>query len=154
MSLLERATVQKAATPEELKYLQKAADILAQELDINNHELIISFDPPYDLDKSQDGATIGLGRVPRKIFILIDKTLSTGEKVRTLAHEMIHAQQLSNGRLVINGIENGKISGEWEGQPFDDLKYSTSNAWEIEAHTRDKDLQRFVLGKIGNFTQD
>lgn len=153
LSLLERATVQKAATPEELQYLQRAADILSQELGLGNHEIIITFDPPYDLDKSQGGATIGLGKIPRKIFILIDKDISTGEKVRNLGHEMIHAQQLATGRLAILDIENGKISGEWESQAFDDLKYSKSNPWEIEAHTKEKDLQRFVLSKIGNFIQ-
>ena len=144
--------MQKAATPEELQYLQKAADILAQKLDIDNQEIIITFDPPYDLDKSQDGATVGMGKHPKKIFILIDKNLSTGEKVKNLAHEMVHAQQLADGRLVINSLDGGKISGEWEGQSYDDLKYSRSNPWEIEAHTREKELHRFVISELGNFT--
>lgn len=151
MKLTEIAKVTKASSPEELQYLQKAADILSQELELDNHEIMVSFDPPYDLDKSQDGATIGIGRIPKKIFILVDKNLSTGEKLRTLAHEMVHAQQLAQGRLVIDKLENGKISGEWGGKSYDSIKYSRANPWEVEAHTRDRQLQLFVISKIGNF---
>jgi hypothetical protein len=150
-TLLEKTTVKAASSPEELEYLQRAADFLANRLDIDGFEILVTFDPPYDLDKSQDGATIGLGKPPKKIFVLVDKNLSTGEKVRTLAHEMIHAQQLAQGRLVITSLENGKISGEWEGQEYDHIKYSRANPWEVEAHTHDKELQRLVVSELGNF---
>jgi len=150
-SLLEQAKVKNSDSTEELQYLQKAADILSQELQLDNHEVLITFDPPYDLDKSQYGVTVGIGKIPKKIFIMVDKNISTGEKVRTLAHEMVHAQQLAQGRLVINGLTDGKITGEWEGKEFGNIRYTKSNPWEIEAHTREKELQRFVIDTLGNF---
>lgn len=152
--LKEKARVQKAESPEELEYLQKAANLLADNLNIADREIIITFDPPYDLDKNQYGATVGVGKKPNKIFILIDKGISTGEKVRTLAHEMVHAQQISSGRLVISELKNKKINGEWEGEPFTNTQYSKSNPWEIEAHTKEKELQRYIIKKLGNFISD
>lgn len=150
-SITERARVQNAKQSEELQYLQRAADLLAQELDLEDKEISITFDPPYDLDKTQYGATIGLGRSPKKIFIFVDKGIPTGEKLRALAHEMIHAQQLASGKLAILDFSNGKISGEWEGEPFDHTRYSKSNPWEVEAYKREKELQRFIIDKLGNF---
>lgn len=149
----EKARVQNASKSEALQYLENAANILADFLDISDKEIIITFDPPYELDPSQEGATLGLGRKPNKIFIFVDKGLSVGENLRTLAHEMVHAQQLASGRLSILDFKNGKISGEWEGEPFDDLRYSERNPWELEARTKEKELQRMVIDEIGNFIE-
>jgi len=153
-TILERSRVQNATESEELQYLQKAADLLSNELDLNDREVTITFDPPYDLDASQYGATIGLGRSPKKIFIFVDKDISTGEKLRALAHEMVHAQQLASGKLAILNFEKGQISGEWDGEPFEFLRYSKSNPWEVEAYTKEKSLQKFVINKLGNFHQN
>ena len=119
-------------------------------------DVVISFDPPYDLDKSQYGATIGIskdGNPPERIFVLIDKDLSMGEKVLYLCHEMIHVEQLASGRLLITNFDtNAKtIDGEWEGEKFEGRKYSKRNEWEVEAHTRDKKLRDYVLKRMGNF---
>lgn len=150
--IIESARVQNAGESEELQYLQRAADLLSKKLDLEDREVTITFDPPYDLDPSQYGATIGLGRSPKKIFILIDKGIPTGEKVRALAHEMVHAQQLASGKLAILNFEKGQINGEWDGEPFDFVRYSKSNPWEVEAYTQEKKLQRFVINELGNFT--
>lgn len=149
--LQERAKVQNVNDSDELQYLQRAADLLASNLDIDDKEIVITFDPPYDLDKTQYGATIGLGEKPQKIFILIDKGISTGEKVRALAHEMVHAHQIASGKLVIEKLKNGKITGSWDGEEFDFTRYSKSNPWEVEAYTQEKILQRKVIEELGNF---
>lgn len=150
--ITERATVQGVKDNEELEYLKKAADLLVDTLDLEDHNIIVSFDPPYDLDKEQHGVTIGIGESPNKIFILIDKGLSTGEKIRVLAHELIHAKQIAKGELVILGLENGKIKGRWQGEEFKNVKYSKRNPWEVEAHRKEKELQRFIIDQLGNFT--
>lgn len=149
--IIEKAKVTQGDNPKEMEYLQRAADLLADTLSVEGNEITISFDPPMDLDKSQHGVTIGLGRNPKKIFIMIDRGLSTGEKVRTLAHEMVHVNQLASGRLVILELKDGNISGEWEGEPFKLARYSSSNPWEIEAYTKEKELRQLVVDEIGNF---
>ena len=148
----ERAQVTQGKDKAEMAYLQRAADLLHDELGLDAHDVTISFDPPMDLDKTQYGVTIGIGRKPKKIFIMVDKGLSTGEKVRILAHEMVHAQQIASGRLAILGLDDGKIRGEWEGEEFNPRRYSKSNPWEVEAYTKEKTLQRMVIDRLGNFT--
>jgi hypothetical protein len=150
----EKARVQNASDSEEFQYLQDAANIIAEVLDISDIDIQITFDPPYDLDPSQEGATLGLGRNPKKIFIFVDKGLSTGDNLRILAHEMVHAQQLATGKLSILDFKNGKISGEWKGKKFDDLRYSDRNPWELEARTKERQLQRMVIDQIGNFVKE
>ncbi len=150
--ITERATVTQGATGKELDYLQDAADLLTKHLGLGDQSITISFDPPVDLDNSQTGVTVGIGRPPNKIFVMVDKNLSVGEKLLTLAHEMVHVKQLASGRLVFDKLENGKVSGEWEGEKFDEVKYSRNNPWEIEAHTKDKELRSFILKELGNFT--
>lgn len=149
--ITESAQITQGAEGKELDYLQDAADLLMKQLGISDQTVVISFDPPMDLDSSQTGVTIGMGRPPGKIFIMVDKGLSMGEKVLTLCHEMVHVKQLASGRLVFDKLENGKVSGEWEGDKFDEIKYSRRNPWEVEAHTTDKKLRDFVLKNLGNF---
>lgn len=151
--ITERAKVTQGANGKELDYLQDAADLLMKTLGIQDQTVVISFDPPMDLDSSQSGVTIGMGRPPKQIFIMVDKNTSMGEKVLTLAHEMVHVSQLASGRLVFDKLENGKVSGEWEGDSFDQAKYSRSNPWEVEAHTKDKTLRDLVLKQLGNFSE-
>lgn len=149
----EKATITQGRDQGEMAYLQRAADLLSDHLNLNSHDITISLDPPMDLDKTQTGVTIGIGKRPNKIFIMIDSGISTGEKVKTLAHEMIHALQLATGRLAILELKNGKITAEWEGETLKNIRYSRSNPWEIEAHTKDKELQRLVIDQLGNFTR-
>ena len=150
--LHEKANVAQGVDEAELAYLQKAADLLSRELKVDNHNITISFDPPMDLDNSQYGVTIGLGHKPQKIFIMVDKGLSTGDKLLNLCHEMVHAQQLAHGHLTIEVLKDGQISGEWNGKKFSSLKYSKANPWEVEAHTKDKQLRKWVVEQLGNFT--
>ena len=149
--ITERVSITQGAQGKELDYLQDAADLLAKQLGVSDKNIVVSFDPPYDLDSTQTGVTIGLGKNPNKIFVMVDKGLSMGEKVLTLCHEMVHVQQLASGRLVFAELKDGKVSGEWEGDKFDNIKYSRRNPWEVEAHTKDKQLRDFVLKKLGNF---
>ena len=149
--LTEKVSITQGASGKELDYLQDAADLLAKQLGLSDQNIVVSFDPPMDLDKTQTGVTIGIGKHPNKIFVMVDKGLSMGEKLFTLCHEMVHVQQLASGRLAFTEIKDGKVSGEWEGEKFDNIKYSRSNPWEVEAHTKDKQLREFVLKKLGNF---
>ncbi|RLC97001.1 MAG: hypothetical protein DRI46_13350 [Chloroflexi bacterium] len=151
--ITEKASITQGAEGPELDYLQDAADLLTKHLALGDQKITISFDPPkgLDLDPSQNGVTIGLGNPPKEIFVLVDKNLSTGEKLLTLAHEMVHVKQLASGRLVFASLEGGKVSGEWEGEQFAEMKYSRRNPWEVEAHTKDKQLRDFILKELGNF---
>jgi len=149
--ILERATITQGKDKAEMAYLTKVAEFLSNHLGIDNTELTISLDPPVDLDKSQYGVTVGIGHKPKKIFIMLDSGLSTGEKIRTLAHEMVHAHQIARGDLAILSLEDGKIKGEWEGEEFNFIRYSRSNPWEVEAYTKEKTLHKLVINKIGNY---
>ena len=138
---------------DEHAYLQKVAEFLGSTLQINK-PVIVSFNPPYDLDKTQEGATLAVGENPNKIFIMIERNnFSTGDKVRILSHEFVHAQQISRGDLRILNFSDGKISGKWKDEGFDDMRYSRSNPWENEAHEREKELRRLVIKEIGNFSK-
>jgi len=66
----ERASVKFSAESREMDYLQRASDLLSNVLEMGDRDIIISCDPPYDLDKSQHGVTIGLGPNPSRIYIL------------------------------------------------------------------------------------
>ena len=152
----ERATVYRVNNDTEADYLQKATDLLADELGINDREITVNFDPPQELlkklgDKKFQGATIGLNNSPNKIFILINKHLSTGEKVATLSHEMVHAKQMADGRLSMILSKDGSVHMEWEGESFEFKGYSNSAPWEIEATTQEKSLRQFVIDSIGNY---
>jgi len=152
----ERATIHHVNDLKEFNYLQRVTDLLGNELNINDREITVNFNPPQDLlkklgDRKFQGATIGLNRSPDKFFILINKHLSTGEKVATLSHEMVHAKQMADGRLVMLLSKDGSVHMEWEGKSFEFKGYSNSAPWEIEATTQEKSLRQFVIDKIGNY---
>ena len=152
----ERATVHRVNDDKEANYLQQATDLLADELGIADREITVNFDPPQELlkklgDKKFQGATIGLNHSPNKIFVLINKHLSTGEKVATLSHEMVHARQMADGRLTMLLAKDGSVRIEWEGEYFEFKGYSNSAPWEIEATTQEKPLRQFVIDNIGNY---
>lgn len=154
--LRERATVHRVNDTKESDYLQNATDLLADKLGISDREITVNFDPPQELlkklgDKKFQGATIGLNHSPNKIFILINKHLSTGEKVATLSHEIIHAQQMADGRLSMMLGKDGSVRIDWEGEYFEFKSYSNSAPWEIEATTQEKSLRQYVIDNIGNY---
>jgi hypothetical protein len=153
--LNEKANITQGQDKREVQYLQQVADLLADELNVSHNNITVSLNPPpsLDLDKSQHGLTIGMGRKPSQIFVIIDRGLNTAEKVRVLAHEMVHVQQLSRGDLAILEIVSGKINGEWQGEKFDFVRYSKSNPWEVEAYTREKELHQLVISKLGQYNQ-
>ena len=150
-SITDQVVITQGATGKELLYLQQAAILLADKLNVFNQSVTISFNPPVCLDDSQHGVTIGLGEKLNKIFVMITNNLTIGEKLLTLAHEMVHVSQLFSRKLVFNKLEGGQICGEWDGEMFDNIKYSRRNPWEIEAHTDDKNLKDYVLNELGNF---
>lgn len=154
-TLTEKASigVQDAQKSSELQYLEDAARILSDYLNIET-DVRISFDPPFELDKTQDGATIALGESPNIIYVLIDgEGLTTAEKLRVLAHEMVHVHQIDRGDLAILGHdpETNKITARWKDQHLLDIKYSRRNPWELEAHQKERDLQRHVVSVLGNY---
>ena len=154
--ITEKVNVTQAKNAREAEYLQKAADFLINHLGLNGKEIVLSLNPPSSIvtfDGAQTGMTIGMGRKPNKIFIMLDNKLSTGEKVKALAHEMVHAIQLASGRLTILDIKDSKVRGEWEGEKFTNMKYQRNNPWEIEAHSREDELHRLVIDELGNFTR-
>jgi hypothetical protein len=124
---------------------------LIKKLGLEEVEVIIKYDSTHTLSPGQNGLTVATDKNPNKIFIFIKNNLSTGERVEALCHEMVHAEQLYDGRLFFSGISGGKADGEWEGKPFKNVTYRRSNPWEIEAHTKDKILRQKVIIKLGNY---
>ena len=149
----ERATVHRVNNESEADYLQNVTDLLADKLGISDREITVNFNPPQELlkklgDRKFQGATIGLNNSPDKIFVLINQHLSTGEKVATLSHEMVHAKQMADGRLAMMLSKDGSVHMEWEGESFEFKGYSNSAPWEIEATTQEKSLRQFVIDNI------
>ena len=64
-----------------------------------------------------------------------------------IAHEMIHAQQIAEGRLVNDGFclrgegdeQSLAYAHTWEGEKFYNLPYS-DQPWELEAYSREREV--------------
>ena len=149
--LNEKAIIHGVKDPRELQHLEKVVDFLMDSLNIRDCEVNISFNPPYDLDKTQFGATIGLGHKPKKVFVFIDSALPVNQAIGVLAHEMVHVHQLNRGSLEFTHVQQGRIEGKWDGEDFVFKGYSKSNPWEVEAYTTEKTLRALVVDKIGNY---
>lgn len=133
------------------KYFSDASDLLSSHFGISQ-ELIITFSPPYDLDKSQNGACIAFSEKPGKIYIFIDGKggLANNELLLALCHEFVHASQFSRGDLVFTSFSGGKFNGRWMDDGIVNGGYSRSNPWEVEAHKDERQLMSKVIGKLGN----
>ena len=60
-----------------------------------------------------------------------------------IAHELVHAKQISEGRLINHGFvekeENLLYCWEWEGREFSAIAYE-DQPWEIEAYALEKEI--------------
>lgn len=138
--------------PNEQQYFTKAVEFLRAELSIPaSVKIDIAFNPKMHLDAGQSGLTIPNPSSKNHIFIFIAPGLSNGERVMTVAHEFIHVEHLVTGRMTIE-LKDGKYAVTWEDEPVEELKYSRSNPWEVDAHSRDNQLGRKLISKIGNLT--
>lgn len=150
--IIKESSVQGLSDQRQVEYFTKALELLKKKLGVNK-ELAVTFKPPYDLDPSQHGACVALGENPSKIFIFIDgnKGLSNTEMLQTLCHEMVHAHQFARGDLKILELKGSKFRGMWEGKEIV-AKYSRSNPWEVEAHSKDRPLTLEIIQELGNLT--
>lgn len=57
--------------------------------------------------------------------------------VRAIAHEMVHAKQLDDGRLKMDFTDGIKMY--WEGKEVP-AKYNRNSPWELEAHNGEREI--------------
>jgi hypothetical protein len=136
--------------PEESKYFEKVLQYIRKELNIpNTVTLDVAFKPGIKFDPGQSGLTIPNPTKPNHIFVFLSPGLTNGERVQTLAHEMIHVQHIVSGKMTIE-LKDGKYFVTWENKPVQELVYSRSHPWEVDAHSKDRDLAHRVIKQIGN----
>lgn len=143
--LRESANV-KVSDPNVKQYLTAASDIIGDALGINSSVINVVIGQSLP-NMGQHGLTLPDPKGSGKIMIVLGEGLSAAELLRALAHEMIHAKQILDGDLQFDFGDN--ISVKYKGKPVP-LKYNRSAPWETEAHSKEKDLARMVIDKIGN----
>jgi len=138
-------------TPKEDEYFTKVVTFLRKTLKIpQSVKIDVAFKPNIKLDNKQTGLTIPNPKNKNHIFVFIAPGLSNGERVMTVAHEFLHVEHLVSGRMTID-VTDGKYLVTWEGEQVE-MKYSNSNPWEIDAHSKDRALGRQVISAIGNIS--
>jgi len=80
----------------------------------------------------------------REFTIRIDVSLPLNEMISTILHEMVHVQQFLSGKL--KQPQPGKavykrVDNDWE------MDYN-DRPWEIEAHTKEKQLAEAFNGRL------
>lgn len=133
------------------EYFQKATTLVSNILGINL-PITIKFDKNFT---QENGATVPFTQESKIIKIVINNTLTTNEKLLALCHELVHVKQFSNNELVILNLYPDKTLKPkadilWHGEKFEKIKYSRSNPWELEAHTKQRPLMMAVLAELGN----
>lgn len=139
-------------TNEESVYFSKVVALLSKTLKIPpSIKIDVAFKPNMKFDANQSGLTIPNPKNKNHIFVFIAPGLSNGERVMTVAHEFLHVEHLVSGRMSIDVVD-GKYIVTWEGQEVE-MKYSSSNPWEIDAHQKDVALGKQMLSAVGNLLQ-
>jgi len=135
--------------PTQHNYFNNVVEHLTNKFNITQ-TVKVAFKPPYDLDNEQVGACFGTSKV---IFIFIDghKNHDPNALLLALCHEFIHAHQIARGDLVFEKLHvNLKAAdGSWMGEPFVKRKYSRSNEWEVEAHSKERGLRDEMIKLFG-----
>ncbi len=81
------------------------------------------------------------------ISIYIDPSLSKERFIRIIAHELIHIQQIYEGRLKALT----PILSIWEGDTVDVRTWEYINRpWEREAFSRERELARYIKDKVAS----
>lgn len=146
--LIENQSIQGAGENEQ--YFNTVVDTLRDELGIpENVELKIALKHNMPLDKGQKGLTIPNPNNPNQMFVFLNPNLVGAEVVSTIAHELVHVKQISDGRMNIQ-LKDGAYEVEWEGRPLKQVRYSRSHPWEVEAHTQERPLMQSIIKKLGN----
>lgn len=145
--LTENSHIQGSDNPE---YYEKVVAQLRQALDIpEGVKLTVAVNPNMTFDSGQDGLTIPSPTDNNHIYLLLRGGLPPSQLASALAHEMVHAKQIADGRLDLK-LNNGKYDVTWEGKPSRFKKYSRSAPWEIEAHTQERELLHHIIDTVGN----
>lgn len=147
--ILNEATLH-GLKPNESQHFTKIVKWLRNELSIpTTTKIDIAFNPNMKMDVGQMGLTIPNPTTKNHIFIFIAPGPSNGERAMTIAHEFLHVEHLVTGRVSINVVD-GKYAVTWEDEPVEELQYSQSNPWEVDAHSRDQQLGRKLITAVGN----
>ena len=146
--LYENQTVTGAGDNE--PYYDKVITILRDIMDIpDNIELKVALQHKFPLDDGQNGLTIPNPNNPNQIFMFLNPNLVGAEVISTIAHELVHVKQLSDGRMDIQ-LDNGKYVVKWDGREIPNVRYSRSHPWEAEAHSQERGLMMKVIDQLGN----
>lgn len=136
------------ADEQQVPLYNKAVDMLRGMLDIpSDVQLSISLKPGIPLDSGQNGLTIPNPNNPKHIFIFLNPKLVGAEVITTLAHELVHVKQITDGRMKIELVD-GSYKVDWEGKEVPNAKYSRRHPWEIEAHTQERPLMQQIIQKL------
>lgn len=132
------------------KYIEAVAAVL----DLWDKDVIINVEFNKKLDSDAGGYCSGEGKE-------IDIEIAThiqGEKCpkadiqRYIAHEMVHAKQMLEGRLVDHGLQIGTAGDTqvlykaqtWEGEVYTNTPYE-KQPWEIEAYKMEEQVMKDAL---------
>lgn len=124
---------------------QDLVNIGLNELGLNQVEVLIRSVPVKLMKESEkqghalDGFIIGSGD---RYVLYVNKTLSPVRLRRTIAHELIHLQQIRSKKLIIVD----KYSVVWKGKLFkniDRIEYN-SRGWEKEAISLSHELSLVI----------
>jgi hypothetical protein len=134
------------------QYFTQVVDTLCDQFSIpSNVRIDVSFNPKLPMDPGQEGLTIPNPNKPDHIFIFVKPGLSNGERVKVIAHEMVHVRQIVDGRMSIQ-LVNGKYQVKWEDKPVKSTGYSRSNPWEVEAFGQEHQLMQLLIAQHGNLS--
>jgi len=133
------------------EYYANVSNHLASELKIpESIKVVVNFNYKHEFVQGHNGSTLPDLMDDNTIHIYLRPGLDRATLLRALCHEFVHVQQIASGRLVFN-IKNEKLAGmEWEGEAVEPPNYNRSSEWELEAHTKEKDLLQSVIGAVGN----
>ena len=84
-------------------------------------------------------ATLEQNKDPRTFEIEIYRKLGLYEKIRIIAHELVHIKQYANNELVTKSAKV-KYPFIWKSKKYDNSLDYWDRPWEIEAHGYEKGL--------------
>jgi hypothetical protein len=89
-------------------------------------------------------------------MVELDCRLPLSVAITTLAHELVHAEQYHQGRLITQ-VSNGRWVRYWNNKPVEvrnGYKAYRALPWEVEAFDRESSLAEQALGQIGLTVDD
>ena len=81
-----------------------------------------------------------------QVLVGIDSSLTLGQTLQTLAHEMVHVKQIVRGQYRTEKARNGRIVRYWCGKKV--VADYLNRPWEIEAFKRESVLFEALVNQV------